>query len=65
MFQKCFKFLAIPKDLIAAWCTRKIIEDPKDDNKAAKKYLMFLASFVMEDLGQVLCQESVEIIFFV
>ena len=52
------------KDFIAAHFTRKIAEDSDDDNKASKKYLIFLASFLMEDLGQVLSQESVETVFF-
>ena len=49
---------AILKDLIAAYLTRKIVKHPKDDDKKANmKYLIFLVSFLMEDLGQVLCQE--------
>ena len=50
--------------MIAAYRIRKIIDDhPADDEqKVNSKYYIFLASFLLEDLGQILCQECVEII---
>ena len=62
---KCLKILAIVKDWFAAWATRQNIKCQADEPQSHEvfgKYIIFLASFLLEDLGQILCQESVEVI---
>ena len=55
---------AILKDCFAAWAVRRIVRKEKDENFTVMgNYLMFLACFYLEDLGQLLCQECLRLIY--
>ena len=54
---------AIIKDLLVAILIRIAMRFEKTNaNRCDVKYMIFLLSFLMEDFGQILCQEIIELI---
>ena len=70
LFHKVISFSAILKDATAVSATDALLferKNPKDKknkwtiskvNKFYKKYTVYVVAFIFEDLGQVLCQET-------